>query len=501
MRYAVISDLHANIQAWNAAFVDIRAQEVDKIICLGDMVGYGPNPAEVLELLYSNVDHFVLGNHDAALAGLLDISYFSDESAQIIEWTRNQLGDPAIEFLRTIPLSLAGSGFRCTHGDFSNPGMYKYIEDPESALLSWQATQEPVLFVGHTHRPAIFVLGASGQPHMLEPEDFYIEEGEKRYIVNVGSLGQPRDGDARASYCTFDTDIGAIWWHRIPFDIDAYILALDRAGIPSEPSYFLTADPRSGVAPLRSIVNFSPPDSARKGVKGAVKLESLQELKKNVRNLRTTVMIMVALLSLAATLIIGLWIHSRTTTHSAPDMGGHELEVVGRDMSTILAADFDSNENLLRVLDEAVQPGQPISGWCVLLDNENAQSAGVAVIAPDTAAIILSSSTDNESIMVSSPKILVRAREKYQLDATFRKSDDFEGTVAVVISIEKVQARQRELMDQFIVKEPSMKAADGWTRAKKTFSTPVGATSMRYHIRGQFKGTCEIKNLELIVKK
>jgi len=155
MRFAIVSDIHSNLQAWNAALLDIRCNSIDKIVCLGDVVGYGPNPAEVLKSVHENVDYIVLGNHDAVVCGKMDASLFNDQACEIIEWTQAQLNNNAVKFLNSLPLSLASPAFRCTHGDFSQPEAFLYIIDPEDAVASWQTREEQLLFVGHTHTPNI----------------------------------------------------------------------------------------------------------------------------------------------------------------------------------------------------------------------------------------------------------------------------------------------------------------------------------------------------------
>ena len=106
MRYAIVSDIHANIRAWEAVLADIRSQRVDVIVCLGDVVGYGPKPAEVLEAVRSVTDHFVLGNHDAAAVGMMDYSIFNDHDRQAIEWTIKELSPDAKQFLSSVPLAI-----------------------------------------------------------------------------------------------------------------------------------------------------------------------------------------------------------------------------------------------------------------------------------------------------------------------------------------------------------------------------------------------------------
>ncbi|MEI6809351.1 MAG: metallophosphoesterase family protein, partial [bacterium] len=275
MRYAIVSDIHSNLQAWNAVLLDIRSTGVDRIICLGDIVGYGPNPVQVMESVHANVDHFVLGNHDAILCDKLDSSLFNDSARFVLEWTKTQMGKNATKFLSTLPLALDGRTFRCAHGDFSEPGYFNYVTEPQDAMPSWNAVTEQLLFVGHTHVPAIFLLGKSGTPHIVPAQDFALEE-EKRYLVNPGSVGQPRDGDARASYCIYDQEAGSVCWRRIPFDIDAYRCSVTSTGLPLSASHFLSFDPRKGVSPLREMLSFSPPNTPELAVQNAVAIQTLE---------------------------------------------------------------------------------------------------------------------------------------------------------------------------------------------------------------------------------
>ncbi len=127
MRYAIISDVHANLQAWDAVFTDIRSNDIDQIICLGDIVGYGPSPAQVLEQAYAHVHHFVLGNHDAVLAERLGADCFNERARALIEWTRRRLDARASRFLGQLPYVLEGKSFRCAHASPAAPAQFGYV--------------------------------------------------------------------------------------------------------------------------------------------------------------------------------------------------------------------------------------------------------------------------------------------------------------------------------------------------------------------------------------
>ena len=221
MRYAIVSDLHANFTAWQTVLKDIADLKIDKIICLGDVVGYGPEPVKVLESVYQHVHVTLMGNHDAAVCGKFDPREFSDRAQNAIKRQKKSLSPAALVWLRRLPYTYEEAGFACAHGDFSEPEEFRYIVEPESALPSWETRKEQLMFVGHSHLPAIYVIGASGTPHCITPCDFSLEEG-KRYIVNPGSVGYPRTGNCRSSYCIYDTERNSVLFRQLPFDSEKY---------------------------------------------------------------------------------------------------------------------------------------------------------------------------------------------------------------------------------------------------------------------------------------
>jgi predicted phosphodiesterase len=244
VRYAILSDIHANLQAWQAVERELTRRGVDRVISLGDLVGYGPNPVEVFTSAYPRIDHHLLGNHDAAVCYELDMSHWNPGAKAIIDWTREQLSSEMIAAFRAMSLCLTDGRLRCTHGEFSHPGCFFYVSKPEHALRSWSAVDEQLLFVGHSHAPALYVLGGSGVPHKIPPQPFVLEEG-KRYLVNVGSVGCPRDGGVEASFCVYDSHDGSVEWVRVPFDLLGFRESLCRAGMSEEAVEFLAMDPES----------------------------------------------------------------------------------------------------------------------------------------------------------------------------------------------------------------------------------------------------------------
>ena len=174
MRYAIVSDIHSNLPAWNAVLADLSALKARKIVCLGDVVGYGPQPEAVLESAYRHIDYFVMGNHDAVVAGKMADDAFNDLAKTMVRWTAARVPAKAKAFLAEQPLVLEGKGFVCVHGSLDRPQAFNYIVSPQEALDTWSATNAQLVFVGHSHIPGIFVLGESGTPHLIPSQDFQL---------------------------------------------------------------------------------------------------------------------------------------------------------------------------------------------------------------------------------------------------------------------------------------------------------------------------------------
>lgn len=234
MRYALISDIHANETALRAVLQDAADAQVDEIVCLGDVLGYGPDPVATLELVYRKIHICLAGNHDDAIAGRCATEDFTDFAAEAVARQRKLLTREALDWLGRLPYTCALDGFACAHGDFAHPERFDYVLEPADAQASWEVRREQLLFVGHTHKPGIFVIGAHGQPHFLEPFDFALEDG-KRYLVNVGSVGYPRSGVCRSSYCVYDTDAKTVCFRSLPFDLDAYAAKMHGQGLHEAP--------------------------------------------------------------------------------------------------------------------------------------------------------------------------------------------------------------------------------------------------------------------------
>ncbi len=486
MRYAIVSDIHANRQAWNAVLIDIGSSRVERIVSLGDIVGYGPQPAAVLESVHAHAHHLVLGNHDAAVCGKLDENLFTDAAAEMVRWTRAHTNTQATDFLRGLPLTLNGPHFRCAHGDFGAPAAFHYVVDAEDAMPSWQAVTAPLLFVGHSHDPAIFVLGQSGTPHRVAPQDFELEAG-KRFLVNVGSVGQPRDGDARACYCIVDTEARSVVWRRIPFDLDAYRRDVETAGLDPATSYFLAADPRRGLVPVRELLGFSPPADAADGAHDVVEVAELETLQRRVRHWKraTTIAVAGGLLCAAVTAGAILWHTSRRADLLPSGWGPIDLPTrVGPALNLLPRPDF------------AGRTPTPLFGWRITLGNKRRQQ--VAWTPSADTWLHISSTAPAEPFRIASPEITVQPGMKFCFQALVRKSLDNIGTVQLDVTLWKQEGAGRMQVDHFAGDLPDSPRRDGWRLATETFVIPAGGEAISVAISGQMNGAAELRDISLI---
>lgn len=218
MRYAVISDVHANVEALERALADARGLGVDEIVCLGDIVGYGPLPAEALALVRANCETAIAGNHDDAVAGRFDVESFNDLAHDAALRHRGALSREDVAYLSSLPYTCRFGEAEAAHGDFTKPEEFRYVNSREAAAANFAADDAPLLFVGHTHVPCVFVRGEDGVVSRLEGDSFTLERG-KRYLVNPGSVGYPRDAGAGAAstYAIYDTVERMVAFRRLPF--------------------------------------------------------------------------------------------------------------------------------------------------------------------------------------------------------------------------------------------------------------------------------------------
>jgi diadenosine tetraphosphatase ApaH/serine/threonine PP2A family protein phosphatase len=235
MRIALLADMHANRPAFEACLRDAEARGAERHILLGDYVGYGANPSYAVDKVMELVSRgalAVLGNHDA---GVNDPSLRVNNEAQfVIDWTRSQLGVEQRRFLAELPLTVSDGDRLLVHSDASAPNKWIYVLTVEEASRSLRSTKAQITFCGHTHKPGIFSVTTAAKMTAFSPvTDVPVPlHGLRRWLVVLGSVGQPRDGNPAASYSIFDTVKKEITFIRVPYDIDAAAGAIREARLP-----------------------------------------------------------------------------------------------------------------------------------------------------------------------------------------------------------------------------------------------------------------------------
>ncbi len=220
MRYAIIADIHANLAAFTAVLDDISHWgRVDEVWCLGDVVGYGPDPHQCVELLRRYNHVCVAGNHDWAAIGKLDTADFNPDAAAVCHWTAQQLSPEDVEYLKNLPLVIQKGDFTLVHGSPREP-IGEYLLSTNSAEENLAYFQSQFCLIGHSHVPLIFECSQTGACSLSGfPADATLMLAKNRLIINPGGVGQPRDGDPRASYAIYDDETKSISHYRIPYDI------------------------------------------------------------------------------------------------------------------------------------------------------------------------------------------------------------------------------------------------------------------------------------------
>jgi len=234
MRYAVFSDIHSNLTAFQAVLQDIEARGgFERIWCLGDIVGYGPDPKECIALL-RQYDHIcVAGNHDWGAIGKIGIDDFNPEAAAACRWTGQQLEQRDVDYMANLPLTMREGDFTLAHGSPREP-IWEYVVSTPVAKVSFNYFKTRFCLVGHSHVPLVFEsLAPDGDCTVFEfPVDTPLALNGNRLIINPGGVGQPRDSDPRASYAIYDSDHGVIWHHRVPYDVASTQQRMRQYGLP-----------------------------------------------------------------------------------------------------------------------------------------------------------------------------------------------------------------------------------------------------------------------------
>lgn len=233
MRYAVLGDIHANLTALEAVLASIQSADVDQILSVGDVVGYGAQPRETVQLLREIGALVVKGNHDAAVVGELDTRFFNPMARAAAEWTSQELTREEQAWLRDLPLVREFEHCSLAHGTFAHPERFDYIQSTEDADPSLDALTRPVCFVGHTHVPVTILRPTdTRRTGYTRAETVDLSDADKA-LVNVGSVGQPRDEDHRAAWGLYDARTRQFDLFRVEYDIDREAGLIRGAGLPN----------------------------------------------------------------------------------------------------------------------------------------------------------------------------------------------------------------------------------------------------------------------------
>lgn len=231
MKYGIISDVHANLEALLAVKESLEKDGVEEVIFLGDAVGYGANPNEVVEILSDWVKIFIAGNHDMAAVGFTDITYFNPYARQAILWTEKQLSFRNQAFLKSLPYVIKRGNNTFVHASLEEPKRWHYILSADKALWNFRLLDTPICFIGHSHCPLIFACHKNQV--VVTTDKKVLLEDSKKYIVNVGSVGQPRDENPMAAYALLDTESKSIEIKRVPYNLILTQQKMRRVNLPS----------------------------------------------------------------------------------------------------------------------------------------------------------------------------------------------------------------------------------------------------------------------------
>ena len=230
MVHAILSDIHGNLEALEAVLADLDRRRPASVVCLGDFVGYGASPNECIERLRPRLEESVVGNHDLAAVGKLALRGFHEDAASAARWTDAALTPANRAWLESLPFERAWQGARLVHAAPSKPSEWRYVLSPRDAQREFGAFEERVCFIGHSHFPCVFDQGPAGL-HFRRDDEITLEPGH-RYLVTVGSGGQPRDGDPRACFALYDPEAGFVRNVRLEYDVESAMKKIVAAGLP-----------------------------------------------------------------------------------------------------------------------------------------------------------------------------------------------------------------------------------------------------------------------------
>ena len=232
MLYGICSDIHSNATAFKAVLESMRDNGVERKVCLGDIVGYGVDTDECVDLVRENMDFCLIGNHDSVAVKNESGEGFNPYAKQAIEWTQKHLSKDSIAYIRSLPYIFEENDICFVHASPLSPADWVYVTDLEDALNAFDHFSERYCFVGHTHSPVIIASRPLAIPKILDEYEYVIANTE-RLLVNVGSVGQPRDRDPRACWCLLDTETKCVRLIRVDYDIRETQNRMKKQGMPS----------------------------------------------------------------------------------------------------------------------------------------------------------------------------------------------------------------------------------------------------------------------------
>jgi len=233
MRVAVISDIHANLHALEAVLTDIGAEATDEIWCLGDVVGYGPRPNECADIVRERSAIVLVGNHDLAAIGKLDTADFGPLAAESAHWTERALGAEQAAWLRSLEPVAVREGIELYHGSARDP-VWEYVLSEQVALETMLVTSAPIVLVGHSHVALALAWDGAAIDGGLARGGTECDTSSGRWLLNPGSVGQPRDGDARAAWLLIDNSAGRAAFRRVSYPIEETQAEMRAAGLPDD---------------------------------------------------------------------------------------------------------------------------------------------------------------------------------------------------------------------------------------------------------------------------
>ncbi|MFC1849214.1 metallophosphoesterase family protein [candidate division CSSED10-310 bacterium] len=230
MRIAIISDVHANLEALEACLDRLEKEKIDFFVSLGDIVGYGADPNRCTEIIKDKCKISLVGNHDYAALGHLDISYFNPYAKKSVLWTGTNLTEENREYLESLEMYTVEKEIRYIHSTPLRPEDWNYIFTVHDARVNFSHFSEKLCFIGHSHQPVFILMNSKEEIFVHNSQTLTVDE-DYRYIINVGSVGQPRDGNPESSFVIYDVDAGSIELVRVPYNIALTQTKMNKAQI------------------------------------------------------------------------------------------------------------------------------------------------------------------------------------------------------------------------------------------------------------------------------